>query len=155
MERFDRLVRQLMVGVPRRVVAVAPDASVAQALTVMAEADVGAVLVLDHEQLVGVLSERDFARGGELQGRTAQRTRVQELMTREVIYVTPEHTVNQCMALMTGKRIRHLPILEGREVVGVVSIGDLVKSLLSRYEETLRELEHDQLFMRVGETGYY
>ena len=76
-------------------------------------------------------------------------------MTREVIYVTPEHTVNQCMALMTGKRIRHLPILEGREVVGVVSIGDLVKSLLSQYEETLRKLEHDPLFMRVGKTVYY
>ena len=155
MERFDRPLRQLMQGVPRRVVSVSPDAPVVEALQVMAEAGVGAVLVLDHDQLVGVLSERDYARAGELQGRKAQSTLVQELMTREVIYVTLDHTVNQCMALMTAKRIRHLPVLEGQEILGVVSIGDLVRSLVSQYEQTLRELDRDKQFKRVGEAGYY
>lgn len=152
---LNRPLRQLLEGIPRRVLWVPPDAPVTEALRVMAENGVGAVLVLEGDRLIGVLSERDYAREGELRGRTAHRTRVQELMTRDVIYVTPDHTVEQCMAVMTGKRVRHLPVLEGEEILGVVSIGDLVKVVISHYKEIVGDLERSKQFLRVVETGYY
>jgi CBS domain-containing protein len=134
---------------------VGPDVPVLAALEVLADKDLGALVVLDEDRLAGVFSERDYARGGELVGKSAQHTLVRELMTPDVIFVTPDQTVEQCMALMTAKRMRHLPVVEGDRVVGLVSIGDLVKHVNVHYEEVVRDLERDRMFLRTGEAGYY
>jgi CBS domain-containing protein len=155
MQAVDRPVGQLLGKGAREVFSVPPDVPVLVALQVLADKGVGAVLVLDGEQLVGVLSERDYARRGELAGRSARETPVRELMTPDVISVAPHHTVKQCMAVMTAKRVRHLPVLDQGRVIGLVSIGDLVRETISQYEDIVRDLEHDRLFMRTEEAGYY
>ena len=155
MHDIDRPVRELLGQGRREVFSVSPDVPVLDALRVLADKDIGAVLVVDGERLVGVLSERDYARRGELAGRSARETPVRDLMTADVISVAPHHTVKQCMALMTAKRVRHLPVLDHGRVVGLVTIGDLVKETISHYEDVVRDVEHDRLFMRTEEAGYY
>ena len=155
MQGVDTPIRQLLEQPPREVFAVAPDASVLSALEVMADKNIGVVLVLDGDRLAGVLSERDYARHVELAGRSAQETRVDELMTRQVTMATPDHTVEQCMALMTAEHVRHLPVLDQGRVVGVVSIRDLVKATVSHYEEIVRDLDRDRLYLRTEDAGYY
>lgn len=120
---------------------VRPDDTVYRALEMMAEKGVGALLVLDGEELVGILSERDYARKGILMDRSSQDTKVSEMMTSRVLCVGLETSVDQCMALMTEKRIRHLPVLEDGRVVGVVSIGDVVRTVISEQEFIIHELE--------------
>lgn len=120
---------------------IAPDATVYAALELMAQKDIGALLVLDGDQVVGILSERDYARKVALQGKITETTRVREIMTTNVIYVSPEQTVEDCMALMTAKRVRHLPVLAQNKLVGLVSIGDVVKSLIANQEFLIGELE--------------
>jgi CBS domain-containing protein len=118
------------------------DASVYQALELMEDKNIGAVLVMDGDSLVGILSERDYARKVDLKGRSGQNTAVDEIMTRRVVYVYPEQTAEECMALMTDKRVRHLPVIENDDVVGVISIGDVVKAIISEQEFLIEQLEH-------------
>jgi len=124
-----------------KALSVAPDDTVFDALKLMAEHDVGALLVLANGELVGILSERDYARRGILQGHTSHETRVSQMMTSHVISVTPEHTVDECMSIMTENRFRHLPVVANGSVAGVVSIGDLVKWVISKQDRAIQELE--------------
>ncbi len=125
----------------RAVYTVAPDALVYEALEKMAEHDVGALLVLDGDRLAGIVSERDYARKVILLGRRSQEAPVRDIMTEAVLTVTPESSVADCMSLMTERRIRHLPVLDGEELAGVVSIGDVVKAVISDQEHLIEQLE--------------
>ncbi len=133
--------RQLLDAKGSDVWSVHPDAAVYDAIEMMADKGVGALMVLDDGALVGVISERDYARKVILLGRSSKDTAVKEIMTARVIYARPDQTVEDCMALMTQKRIRHLPIVDGSDLLGVVSIGDLVKTMLAEQQFVIEQLE--------------
>ena len=123
---------------------IAPDTLIFDALQLMSEKNVGALLVMENGKLVGIFSERDYARKIILKGRTSLDTEVREIMTQDVFTVTPEETIDQCMVLMSGKRIRHLPVVQGSEVVGVISIGDVVKFIIEEQETVI---EHYKVYI--------
>jgi CBS domain-containing protein len=120
---------------------VAPDASVYDAMKLMAEKGIGALMVMQGEKIVGIISERDYARKVILQGRASRTTQVKEIMTSHVLYAQPEQNIEECMAVMTDKRVRHLPVYDEGRLVGVISIGDLVKSIITEQKFMIEQLE--------------
>jgi CBS domain-containing protein len=135
-------VKQILHNKSGKTYTVAPTATVFEALQLMADKDIGALIVVEKEKVVGIFSERDYARKVVLKGRGSKTVTVRELMTRAVYYVTPTHSVEQCMGLMTEKHVRHLPVLEDGKLVGVVSIGDVVKTFITDQKILIEQLEN-------------
>ncbi len=136
-------VRDVLDHKGRNVFAVGPDAPVFRALELMSEKHIGALMVLDDERrLVGIVSERDYARKVALLGKSSRETPVRDIMTTKLFCVGPGQDIDECMALMTDKSVRHLPVLDGERLDGVISIGDVVKSMLSQQEFIIEQLEH-------------
>ncbi len=121
--------------------AIAPEATVFEAIQLMADKNVGAVLVTEGGKLVGIISERDYTRKVVIRGKSSKTTAVREILSSQVIYVSPTHTVEECLRLMTDRHIRHLPVLEGDKIVGIVSIGDLVNWIISAQHSTISQLQ--------------
>jgi CBS domain-containing protein len=135
-------VKQVLETKGSKVYSVSPDASVFDALTAMAEHDIGAVLVTEGDRLVGIFTERDYARKVVLQGRTSKDTRISELMTPNVCTITPSHTMDQVMNIMTENRFRHLPVVDHGRIAGIITIGDVVKAVIAMQEATIQQLSH-------------
>jgi CBS domain-containing protein len=135
-------VRQLISDKGEKVLSIGPEDSVLDAIRMMADNDVGSLVVLDNGKLAGIFTERHYARKVILKGRSSPSTPVRDVMESEVICVGPDHTVEECMALMTADRIRHLPVLENERLVGIISIGDLVKSIIADQKFHIEQLEN-------------
>ena len=120
---------------------VSPSATVFEAIQMMADKNIGALLVTDQDKLVGILTERDYTRKVALKGKSSKQTAVKEILTGEIIHVSPAHTVDECMRLMTAHRVRHLPVLEGDQILGIVSIGDLVNWIISAQSSAIQQLQ--------------
>lgn len=125
----------------REIWSIGPDASVYDAMKHMADKGVGSLMVMESGKLIGLISERDYARKVILKGRSSRTTQVREIMTADVLYAQPEQNIEECMALMTEKRVRHLPVIEQDRLVGVISIGDLVKSIITEQKFVIEQLE--------------
>jgi CBS domain-containing protein len=125
----------------RQAYSISPDATVFEAIELMASKNVGALLVTENGKLAGIISERDYTRKVALKGKASKDTAVREILSGQVVHVTPAHTVEECMRLMTDNRIRHLPVLEGAKIAGVVSIGDLVNSIITTQSTTIHQLQ--------------
>ncbi len=137
-----RTVRQMLQAKGFDIWAIDPDSSVYEALELMAEKNVGALLVLDKGRVLGIISERDYARKMILKGKHSKDTLVREIMSENPISIAPDKSIEECMNLMTGHRIRHLPVIEGNRLVGVVSIGDVVKDIITEQQGTIVDLEN-------------
>ena len=136
-----KFVRDLIKRKGNTVYSVSPESTVLEALQLMAQKNVGAVLVMENDKMLGIFTERDYARKVILKGRTSRDTNVTEIMNDDVLCVKPERTVDECMAIMSGKRIRHLPVLDGNRLAGLISIGDVVKAVIEEKEDIIQELE--------------
>ncbi len=136
-----RTVRQLLEAKPAEIIAIGPDAPVIDAIRLMAERQIGALLVMEGARLAGILSERDYARKVVLQGRSSKDTPVRAIMTPQVVTVACADSIDHCMQLVTDRRIRHLPVVDSGEVVGVLSIGDLVKAVIEMQRQDIDQLQ--------------
>ena len=139
---LHEVVRSVLVQRGPALWSISPDASVYEAIASMSEKHVGALVVLSAGHLAGIITERDYARKVILKGRHSRETRVREIMSTPVLYVTPEHTIGECMHRMTSHQIRYLPVMEGDRVAGIVSIGDLVNWIVSAQDDTIRQLNN-------------
>lgn len=137
-----KTVKDLLSIKGRDVWSISPDSTVFDALKEMAQKEVGALTVMEDDRLVGIISERDYARKVILKGKTSRTTLVREIMTSRVICTRPDQTVAECMSMLTHRRIRHLPVVEEDKVIGIISIGDLVKSTISEQQYMIEQLEH-------------
>ncbi len=134
-------VKDILIAKGNEVFSITPDTSVYDAVHLLAEKEIGALLVMEGPLLVGIISERDYARQIILKGRSSENTKVREIMTSKVLHATPENDTGECMTMMTDNRIRHLPIILDSQVVGVISIGDLVRSIIAEQESTIVDLK--------------
>ena len=137
-----KTVRQILDKKGREVYSVSPDESVFSALELMADKNIGAVVVVENEKVVGILSERDYARKVILHGKTSKDTPVRDIMTEKVLYVRPDNASDECMALMADKRIRHLPVLEHDKLIGIISISDIVHAIIEEDKYIIEQLEN-------------
>jgi CBS domain-containing protein len=149
-----KTLKQILAAKPPGVHSVAPDTPIFSALELMAEKDVGALVVMEAEKVAGMFSERDYARKVVLAGKTSRETLVREIMTTKVVSVDPEQDVPHCMTLMTEQRIRHLPVLEAGRLIGLLSIGDLVKEVVSHHERLIRDLAAERIALFNQPSGY-
>lgn len=137
-----RLVRDILQSKGHDVWSIRPEAFVFDAVKMMSERSVGALLVMEGEKMVGIITERDYARKVILAGKSSKQTEVKDIMTQRVLWVAPERTIEECMALMTDKKVRHLPVVENTQVVGIVSIGDLVKAIIAEQQVIIDQLQN-------------
>lgn len=137
-----KLVQHLLDSKGRDLISIATDATVLDAIKIMADKAVGSLLVMDGDKLLGIVTERDYARKVIVKGRSSETTAVSEIMTAEVLTATMQQTVNDCMTIMTERRIRHLPVVDDGMVIGMISIGDLVQAIISDQKEEIEHLEH-------------
>lgn len=134
-------VKDILDAKGRDIWSIGPSASVYDAMKLMADKEIGSLMVMEGTKLVGLISERDYARKVILLGRSSKTTQVKEIMTSRVVYAQPEQNIEECMALVTEKRVRHLPVMEQGELIGVISIGDLVKSIIAEQKFIIEQLE--------------
>jgi len=134
-------VKDILSKKENKVYTFSPEKTVFEALKIMSNKDIGALIVTEENTVIGIFSERDYARKVILKGKSSKELKVSDIMTTDVLFVTPKNTVEECMALMTEKRIRHLPVLENKKLIGLVSIGDIVKQVISDHKFTIKELE--------------
>ena len=137
-----KLVQHLLDSKGSEIISIGAEASVLEAITTMAEKSIGSLLVMQDDELQGIVTERDYARKVIVKGRSSKSTEVREIMTPDVLTASPADTVNNCMTVMTEKRIRHLPVVDDGKVLGVISIGDLVQAIISDQQEAIEHLEH-------------
>ena len=137
-----RLVREILQSKGHDVWSIRPEAFVFDAVKMMSEKSVGALLVMEGEKMVGIITERDYARKVILAGKSSKQAQVKDIMTQRVLWVAPERTIEECMALMTDKKVRHLPVVENTKVVGIVSIGDLVKAIIAEQQVIIDQLQN-------------
>ncbi len=137
-----KLVKHLLDAKGRHIISISPDSSVFEAIKVMADKNVGALVVMEDDKLAGIVSERDYARKVIVKGRSSKSTQVAEIMTADVATTSSDQTVDKCMAMMTEMRIRHLPVVEDDRVIAMISIGDLVQAIIADQKEEIEHLEH-------------
>ena len=137
-----KLVKHLLDSKGREIISIVQEASVYDAIKLMADHGVGSLLVMDGDELKGIVTERDYARKVIIKGRASESTQVGEIMTKDLVTTTSAQTVNECMTMMSERRIRHLPVMSGEKVVGLISIGDLVQAIISDQQEAIEQLEN-------------
>ena len=137
-----KLIKHLLDRKGRHIISIKPEDSVLDAIRLMAEKGIGSLVVMEDHELLGIMSERDYARKVIIKGRSSESTAVSEIMTANVFTTSSSETVNDCMSVMTEKKIRHLPVVEDNAVIGMISIGDLVEAIISDQQEEIEQLEH-------------
>ena len=135
-------IKQLLATKGSDVLTISPNSTVYEAIKMMADHQVGSLLVMENEKLLGIITERDYSRNIILKGKSSKDTPVKDIMISNILCVQPEKSVEECMALMTDKRVRHLPVVENSKIVGIISIGDLVKAIISEQKFMIEQLEH-------------